>query len=287
MKKSKMENGYEFREDEKPWYDERFHAPREQSIKRGYGLTMDNVKVVDHSQPDYPKCRGIFKLHEECHDLVDGILEELKEHIDFVLSYREGYRQKRDRFMVVYPSGDNHRVKNVSPNRYDVIKNYDDKIFGKGVTVMTHLPTGTWVYFHENKEAGSHVNELVDRLLSERVDMRGEDREDYTVEMAMSFKGAKTILGRHRDHDDDNNYKRYHAVLKSNSKNYIATGETAENDYVIAPKTGEIWTFSVDEPHWAGNDASGEDDWSLHLVVDIIKKQNIQQGEMKIDDKTY
>lgn len=277
MRSSKMNNGYEYREDEKPWFDERFHAPREQSIKRGYGLTMDDVKVVDHSQSDYPKCRGIFKLHTECHDLVEGIVEDLTENINFVMEYRKGYKQLRDRFMVVYPSGDNHRVKKVSPNRYDVVKNYDDGIFGKGVTVLTHLQTGTWVYFDEPKESGHYVNELVERLLQERVDMRGEDREEYQVEMAMSFKGAKTILGRHRDHDDDNEYKRYHAILRSNPKNYIATGETADTDYVIAPKVGEIWAFSVDEPHWAGNDAADEDDWALHLVVDIIKKDRIQQ----------
>jgi hypothetical protein len=285
MKQVKMENGYEFREDEKPWFDERFHAPREQSLKKGYGRTMDNVVVVDHSKEGYPKKRGIFKLDESCEDLIDGIVQELEEHINFVLSYREGYRQKRDRFMVVYPSGDNHRVKNVSPNRYDVIKNYNDKFFGIGVTVMTHLPTGTWVYFHDQKESGPHINELCDRILNERVDMFGEDREDYYVEMAMSFKGPKCILGRHRDHDDDNNYKRYHAILRSNPKNYIATGETAEDDYVIAPKSGEIWAFSVDEPHWAGNDDDHE--WALHLVVDVIKKEQIQQGDITIDDKTY
>lgn len=278
VSKKKMANGYHYKED--PWFDERFHAPKEESIRKGYGKTMDDVVVVDTSKPDFPTNPGIFKTTIDCEDLVDGIIEELHEHIGFVLKFREGYKQKRDRFMVVYPSGDNHRVKNVSPNRYDMVKNFNDDVFGVGATILVHLPTGTWVYFHENKEVGPCIAELVDRVLEEAVDMKGLEREDHAVEMAMSFKGPKCILGRHRDHDDDNGYCRYHAILKSNPKNYIASGETAEDDYVVAPAVGEVWAFSVDYPHWAGNDH--EEDYSLHLVVDVIRKDRIQTGDVKV-----
>lgn len=278
VSEKKMDNGYHYKED--PWFDERFHAPKEESIRRGYGKTMDDVVVVDHLKPGYPTAPGIFKLDVDCEDLVEGIWDELQEQRDFILAYRKGYKQKRDRFMVVYPSGDNHRVKNVSPNRYDLIKNYDDDVFGVGLTCLIHLPTGTWVYMHERKPIGPHVEQLIDRILEERVDMRGEDRADYVVEMAVSFKGPKCILGRHCDHDDDNDYCRYHAILRSSSKNYIATGHSAAEDYVISPKVGEIWAFAVTHPHWAGNDHEEETAW--HLVVDVIRKDQYQIGNTQI-----
>lgn len=278
MSEEYMENGYLHRE--KQWYDERFHAPREQSIKKGYGKTLDAVVVVDTSVEDYPRSEGIYKVDVKFADLIPGIWEEIAEHRFFLNEYRKGYKQKRDRFMMVYPSGDNHRVKNVSPNRYDIIKNYNDGLFGVKATVLIHLPTGTWVYFHENKPAGDHVNQLVDRILRKVIDDEGEDRSDYVVEMAISFKGPGCILGRHRDHDDNNAYHRYHAILQSNPKNYIATGNTADDDYVVSPRAGEIWVFAVEHPHWAGNDSKDQNAW--HLVIDVIRKETLQSGDEKV-----
>lgn len=270
-----MGNGYLDR-DQNPWVDI-FENPKEQPVK-----SMDDIVPVNVNNPDYPVNVHLYKLKASFGDILDGCWEELKEHRDTILNFRQGYYQRVDRFIIVYPSGDNHRVKNVQPSRYVSVKNYNDPTFETGLTTMLHPPTGTWMYLHKEKEIAPNISELVERIVKEVVDDEGEDRDNYNVEMALSFKGPGCLLNRHCDHDDNNAYYRYHAVLKTHDHNYMVTGNTPEDDYIIVPDEGEIWGFGVVAPHWAGNDSQRDDEFSWHLIIDVIPKETYQTGDRKI-----
>lgn len=272
-----MGNGYLSKEPE--WVDI-FSNPKEQAVK-----TMDAIIPVDLLDPDYPKTKDLYRLKQNFHDIHQEVWDELWEHRETILGFRKTYYQKTDRFIIVYPSGDNHRVKNVAPPRYVSIMNYDNDMFGNhGLTTMLHPATGTWMYLHKEKEIGPAISELIDRIKFEVIPVEDKDivDEKYKVECALSFKGPGCLLNRHCDHDDNNNYYRYHAVLQSNPRNYIVTGNTPEDDYIVAPNVGEIWGFNVGAPHWAGNDSENPDDHSWHLIIDVIEKKNYQQGDRTI-----
>ena len=106
-----MGNGYLDR-NQNPWVDI-FENPKEQPVR-----SMDDIVPVNVNNPDYPFNTHLYRLKASFGDILDGCWEELKEHRDTIFNFRQGYHQRVDRFIIVYPSGDNHRVKNVQPSRY-------------------------------------------------------------------------------------------------------------------------------------------------------------------------
>ena len=237
--------------------------------------TMDDIVPVDLSDENYPINKHLYRLDASFHDIKAAVWNELWEHTETILKFNQGYHQQTNRFMIVYPSGDNHRVKNVHPARYVAVKNYKDEIFGHGLTTMLHPPTGTWMYLHEEKEIDPNIAILIKRITDEVVPTHTD--KSYKVECALSFKGKNCLLQRHCDHDDDNEYFRYHCVLQTHHTNYMVTGNTPEDDYIVVPNVGEIWGLNVSQPHWAGNDSDDDEQQSWHLIIDVIEEDRLQK----------
>jgi len=276
-----MGNGYLYRTE--PWEDI-FANPKEEVV-----YSMDDIVSVNWGKDEYPVNPALRKINATFNDIHAQVWEDLKEHRDTILQFRKTYYQKTDRFIIVYPSGDNHRVKNVAPPRYVSIMNYNNDMFGNvGLTTMLHPPTGTWMYLHEDKPRSPAIEELISRIVKEVIPEHEQDPEifnqKYKIESALSFKGPGCLLNRHCDHDDDNGYVRYHAILNTHDKNYMVTGNTPADDYIVAPQVGEIWGFDVSKPHWAGNDAQEEKEelLSWHLIIDVLENSRYQQGNRNI-----